>query len=124
MTAGLYITCSIIRFNYTDDIVGGALPSGTVIYSNVSARIQAEQPTQALLEQGLETPTIFNAIVSPISMPIKHNDQLKVTAPAVSPFYNEIFRVIGVQQSTMADPRAFTILTLRRIENTFPNLLQ
>ena len=122
--AGLYLTCNIIRFAYTDDIVGGALPTGTVIYSNLLARIQAEPPTQALLEQGLETPTIFNALIAPGTLVIKHNDQLQVINPPMSPFYNEIFRVIGVQESTMVDPRAFGILTLRRIENTYPNVLQ
>jgi len=124
MPAGLFEKGNITRFKYVDDPIGGALPSGTVVYYNVSMRVQAEAPTQALLEQGLETPTIFNVIVQPGNLVIKHNDQLQVVSPIMSPFYGENFRVIGVQNSTMVDPRAFIVLTVRRIENTFPNNLQ
>lgn len=124
MTAGLYLQSRIWRFSYpSDDKVGGALPSGTILYSNVSSRLEAVEPTQALLEQGLETPTIFHAVLAG-TLQIRHNDQLEVTGPVLSPYYNEKFRVIGVMHGSMIDPRAFTVVTVRRIEKAMDNIYQ
>lgn len=126
MSAGLYLTGRVWRFtaNNRDDKIGGATPSGTVIYDAVSARIETEQPTLALLEQGLETPIIFVGLLSPGSLLLKHNDQFEVTAPRLSPYMNERFRIIGIQQSSMIDPRAFITVTMRRIEEAHSNVYQ
>jgi len=126
MSAGLYLTGRIWRFtsNNNDDSVGGANPSGTIVYNNVYARIEAEQPTLALLEQGLETPTIFTGILSPGNIILHHNDQLEITSPALSPYINERFRIIGVQPSSMIDARSFIVVTLRRLVEAHTNALQ
>ena len=76
MTAGLLHTGHIIRFSYPfDDTTGGALPSGTVLYTPVFARIFTEIPTLALLEQGLETPELYSATLEPGNLDLHHNDQ-------------------------------------------------
>lgn len=126
MSAGLYLTGKVWRFvaNPNDDQVGGANPSGTVVYDTVSARIETEQPTLALLEQGLETPIIFVGILSPGTLILKHNDQFEVTAPQLSPYVNQKFRIIGIQQSSMIDPRAFIVVTMRRLEEAHQNVYQ
>lgn len=123
MTAGLNFTGRIWRFSYpVDDIVGGAVPTGTIVYPQVFARIQAQEPTLALLEQGIETPRIYEVILAPGNLDIRENDQFEVTGPNMSSFKNEKFRILGVQQATMLDPRGFMILTMRRIERA--NVIQ
>ena len=125
MPAGLNLTGRIWRFSYdSDDSVGGALPSGTVLYSNVFSRIQAEKPTLALLEQGLETPEIFTAILSPGTLDLNHNDQYEVTGPPISSYYNKRFRIIGIQHTGMEDERKFLMVTLRRIDEAHSNATQ
>lgn len=125
MTAGLNLTGKVWRFSDpTDDALGGAVPTGTVVYSPVFSRIKAEEPTLALLEQGLETPTIFTAIMSPGSIFLQENDQYEVTAPVTSPHYGKRFVIIGVQPSDMNDRRRYIRVTLRRFRQAHTNTLQ
>lgn len=131
MTAGLNIAGRIWRFTTpSDDSVGGAVPTGTILYSPVYSHITSEKPTLALLEQGLETPEIFSAIMSYTqfsptgSFNVQHNDQYEVTYPPVSQFYQKRFVIIGVQYPPMNDARRFLIVTMRRLETANSNLLQ
>lgn len=119
MTAGLNLLVTIWRYTYpSDDAVGGAVPSGTMLYTNIEARIQAEKPTMALLEQGLEVPTLFTAVLHPGTLLIEHNDEVEVTAPAISTYYGEHFRIVGMQHTSTYpdDPRGYVLLNLRRSE--------
>ena len=101
MPAGLTHVCELITFSYPqDDVVGGAVPSGTVLYQNLSCRIEANMPTQVLLEQGLEIPTTYQCLVFPGNINAKHNDQIRVTAPTTDWFYNKKFRIIGLTRSS------------------------
>lgn len=72
----------------------------------------------ALLEQGLETPTIFSVIVHPGTLVIEHNDELEVTAPIISKHYGKHFRVIGMSHTDVYadDTRGFVGLKVRRSE--------
>lgn len=125
MTAGLNLTCSVFRItDGADDSIGGAQPSGTVVYANVPARLSARRPTQVILEQGIKVKEIFTGVLSPGTLTVYNNDQLQVTGPATSPYYNLYFRVLGVQSSSMTDSRGFLILNLRRIERATKNVLQ
>lgn len=119
MVAGLNLLVTVWKYTFpTDDVVGGAVPTGTPLYTNIQARIQAEKPTMALLEQGLETPTMFTAVLWPGTLLLEHNYEVQVTAPTISKYYGEHFRIIGMQNtSTYADdPRGFVLLTMRRSE--------
>lgn len=123
--AGLNLQLEVIRItDLVDDTIGGASPSGTVVYPQVYGRMKANKPTQAILEQGLSTPTIFTLVVSPGDIDVRFNDQVQVTFPLLSPYYGQRFIVIGIQRSGMTDVRQFQILTLRRIERANANLLQ
>lgn len=124
--AGLNRLAELTTFSYpNDDSVGGAQPSGTVVYPNLIIRIRSEEPTQALLEQGLQTPTIYSAHLFPGNIDIKHNDQVRITSPAGDWFYNKKFRVIGVQRSSNnLQDRNFVRITLRRFEESHSNDLQ
>lgn len=115
MTAGLLHTGHIIRFSYlSDDDQGGALPSGTVLYTPVFARIFSEKPTLALLEQGLETPALYSAILEPGNIAIQNNDQYQVDAPNISPYLGWKFVIISDPRPSMLDSRKYWKVILRR----------
>lgn len=127
MPAGLNQVARLIRFSYpADDSVGGAVPSGTIVYENLFIRIKSEEPTLALLEQGLQTPTIYTGLLFAGNITIEHNDQVEVVAPQNSWFYGKKFRVIGVQRSSNhpAQDRNQIRVTLRRYEESHSNNLQ
>lgn len=132
MTAGFNNAGRIWRFTASknNDDIGGAVPTGTVLYNTVFSRIASEKPTLALLEQGLETPEIFRAELSYVpysptgTFDVQHNDQYEVTAPQVSPFFQKRFVIIGVQHVSYNDARRFLRVTMRRLETANSNLLQ
>jgi hypothetical protein len=125
--AGLNRVCEILTFSYPqDDSSGGAVPSGTVIYQNVNIRIEPIRPTMALLEQGLEVSTLYQAMIFAGNLEVKHNDQIHFTAPINDWFYDKKFRVIGLQRSSNhpAQDRNQIKLILRRFEESHLNSLQ
>lgn len=125
--AGINRLAELTTFSYpSDDSGGGAQPSGTVLYTNLVVRIKSEEPTLALLEQGLQTPTIYTALIFPGDIEIKHNDQIRFTAPVNDWFYNKNFRVIGVQRSSNhpAQDRNQIRATLRRFEESHAEAIQ
>lgn len=127
MPSGLNRVCEITTFSYpSDDSVGGAVPSGTVVYQNVLIRIESPKPTMALLEQGLQVPALFNAMLFPGNIEVKFNDQIRFTAPVNDWFYNKKFRVISVIRSSHhpAQDRNLVKLVLRRWEESHNNNLQ
>lgn len=129
MTAGFVHVIKVWREAYsitgssTDDSIGGANPTGTVVYENVEARIYVEKPTMALLEQGLETPKIYTANVSALAINIRENDIVELVAPYNSFYFGDKFRVIGVRHPSMgpSDPRGYVTLNMRRWEIAHAN---
>lgn len=129
MTAGMDHILRVWRESYvvtgtsTDDSIGGANPTGTIIYDNIEARIFIEKPTMALLEQGLETLKIFTVNLSPMAINIRENDLVDVVAPTNSFYYGDRFRVIGVRHPSLgaSDPRRYVNMTMRRWEIAHAN---
>lgn len=131
MIAGMNLKGRIWRLTAADndDSVGGAVPSGTTLYEPIFGRIKAEEPTLALLEQGLETPTIFSAQLSyPVlttgTFDFQHNDQYEVTDPPISPWYGKKFRIIGIQNVEYNDARRYVNVKMRRTVTANSNELQ
>ena len=125
MTAGLNLVVRVWDYKYNlgegDDSVGGSQPSGTVLHNQIDARIQSQKPTQALLEQGLEDISMFVGLLTPHTLLVTNNNQLEVTAPANSPYYNEFFRVVGNPQRTSmgaSDSRGYLLVNLKRVEKS------
>jgi hypothetical protein len=117
VVAGLNLNGVVWRLvSNQDDEIGGAVPTGTIIYINVSSRISANKATQALLEQGLEVPETFTAVLFPGNISIRINDQYQVTSPAISTYYQKKFVIINIQPSSMMDSRQYLLVTLRRLE--------
>ena len=102
--------------NLDDDIVGGAVVSGTAAYSNIRARIEANPDEQLLLQQGLETTRTFNALVVPGTLDIRERDELEVIAPSNHIYYATRFRIMGVQYSSMdtSNPNNYARLSMIR----------
>jgi len=125
MTAGLLHTGHIIRFSYPfDDTTGGALPSGTVLYTPVFARIFTEKPELALLYQGLETEELFSMILQPGNMDLHHNDQIQIDSPNLSPWINKKFVIVSIQTPSVQDGRKYMRVVARRFEIAHTNNLQ
>ena len=117
MTAGMNCKVRLWRMeNLDDDIVGGAVVSGTAAYSNIRARIEANPDEQLLLQQGLETTRTFNALVVPGTLDIRERDELEVIAPGNHIYYAARFRIMGVQYSSMdtSNPNNYTRLSMIR----------
>jgi hypothetical protein len=119
MTAGLNLRCNIWRYTEdTDDAIGGAILTGTVVYYNVQFRLE-EQPTQQLLlQQGLETQKTFDGIISPGWLVVKERDEIEVTFPVDDLKYGQVFRIVNARPTSFntRDPRSYISLTLVRSE--------
>lgn len=129
MAAGLNSQGRLWRFHNadgTDDEIGGSVPSGTVIKDGVFCRIEQLKSTQVLLEQGLEIPEMFQAYLhyTGESLDIRHNDQLEIYHPPISPFYQKRFRIVGYRHSSNSDLRRFVEVTMRRHDVTRTEELQ
>lgn len=95
---GLNLRGTIWRMNQDeDDEVGGAMLTGTPVANNLPLAISSNQPAQASLDQGLETPATFSATVK-CGVVIYERDEVEVTCPTHSPHYGLRFRIIGVQE--------------------------
>ena len=120
MPAGLNQLCEVWDFNYpADDEIGGAVPSGTMLYENIPCRIQQNRPTQALLEQGIVGINTFVALIGDSTLDIENNNELRITAPINSPYYNKYFRVLGDPDRTSVHPsdsRGCLLVNLQRVE--------
>lgn len=121
MPAGEVLIGQLWRTTYPqDDSVGGAVPTGTPLYYNLQFRMRALKPTQALLEQGLETPTIFTVTVHPSNINVQENDLILITAPNITFYYQKFFRILGIQRQSNGpnDFKSPLVLTVRRFEKS------
>jgi hypothetical protein len=100
----------------TDDVVGGAVITGSIVYDQVQGRMQAQPSQQLLLQQGLETERTFSARVIPGTLTIYERDELEVVEPFDHPYHGLRFRVIGSRYSDFnpRDPRNYILLDLVR----------
>lgn len=113
-----------------DDDQGGAVPSGTIVYDNIWARLSPLEPTMALLEQGLETEEIYNGVFQYPYLPlytdfdVRHNDQFEVTYPPINIHTGKKFVFVGVQYQSYDDSRKYLVGQLRRLVTANDNNLQ
>jgi hypothetical protein len=115
--AGYNCRVDIFRISYqSDDIVGGAVVSGTLQFQNVLARFEADPEEQLILQQGLQTVRTYTMTCIPGTMDIRERDELEVTRPTDHVYYGKRFRIVGVRHSDFnrRDPRNYLILRLTR----------
>lgn len=116
---GLNLKVSIINNTYSgDDGVGGAVITGTVAYTNVLARISPRRPTQAALEAGLEVERLFDMIVIGQGLNVNERDEVYVTWPLDHPFYNDHYRILGIQHDSRRPNIGHTEFTMARIDRS------
>jgi hypothetical protein len=116
--AGANIRFDIWRTGWVgaDDDVGGAVITGSFVYTGVQGRMQADMPSQLLLQQGLETTRTFTATLFPGTLDVRERDEVIVSDPFDHVYHDKWFRVVGVQYSDFnpRDPRNYLILSLVR----------
>ena len=115
--AGYNIRANIYRINWgTDDVVGGAVTTGTLQYQNVYARFQAQPEEQLILQQGLETVRTFTCNVIPGTLDIRERDEFEVSKPTDHIYYGQRFRITNVRYTDLnkRDPRNYLMLSLSR----------
>lgn len=101
-----------------DDTVGGALVTGTVAYHNLDAAITPQRPSQALLQQGLETEAIYDFTSKLRGITLNERDEVEVIWPAGHPYYGLRFRIVGVQPSRRRPYHGHQHCTLSRIRQS------
>lgn len=117
MTAGFNLKVNVRRYTYApDDAIGGAQPTGTVVYSMVDARMHGIEPDQVFYQQGLEVMHTSRMVIRPASLLIYERDELEVAAPYNHKLLGKWFRVDGVIESNFhpSDARSYLILNVSR----------
>lgn len=125
--AGCNVKVNIWRITTPDDdISGGALISGSVIYSNYPARIQQQPEQMLLLQQGLETMKVFTVTMYPGTLDIRERDELEVVLPTNYQIYGQRMRIINSRHADFApsDPRNYMMLTVTRSVRSHANTKQ
>jgi len=97
MTAGTNMWGNFLRLTYTsDDDVGGADPTGTILHEHISGRIEEIPANTLLTQQGLETKKQFTGVFWGHQLSFREQDQFEVTSPPNHAYYGKRFRVIRV----------------------------
>lgn len=120
MTLGLNCRFSIWRIAEVlgDDEVGGAIITGTPLYTNIHGRLESVKPTQLLLEQGMEFERLWDVMIRPYSLNVRERDELELTSPTSHKFYGDRFRIVQMDFAGMhpKDGRAFLQMRARHID--------
>lgn len=121
MTAGFVLAAKVWQFTDAYDDVGGATPSGTVVYENVSLRLQNAPNSLAMNIQGYETTKHFSAVVDHRLMNlVEKKHYFEITSPPNHRYYGKMFRLISIQEPNFhpADPRRYLVVNLERVDKT------
>lgn len=123
MPQGYDVYCRIWRMEnnpVADDVVGGAIVTGSVAYETVRMRFEPQRANLLLLEQGLETTRLISIMLWPASLVIYERDELEVTRPAYHPNFGQRFRITTVNRMSIhpADPRGFIHIFCERMDRT------
>jgi len=121
LTAGFVLAAKVWEFTDAYDDVGGATPSGTVIYENVSLRLQNSPNSLAMNIQGYETTKHFSAVVDHRLMNlVEKKHYFEITSPPNHRYYGKMFRLTSIQEPNFhpADPRRYLVVNLERMDKT------
>lgn len=126
MPAGLNCLVNIIRLTTTDDEVGGAYSTGTILYSGITARIDEEPTRTEFLQQGLETVKIFSGMFWGHNLVFREQDQIDVVSPPNHEYYGQRFRIVDKAGSSNhpAQKRNVWIVKLTRSQQSHGNNFQ
>ena len=116
MVAGCNARASIWRMtNEPDDVVGGAVLTGTVQFAGVLTRLDEKPASQLLLQQGLETIETYSATIVPGTLDIRRRDEYEITEPLDHQHYGHRFRILNVQRHIFnpRNPNNYMLLSMR-----------
>lgn len=101
-----------------DDEQGGTVVSGTVLYTNLDARLQALKPDPLLLQQGVEIDSLFRCLVQGSDRDFREYDEVEVVWPASHKYYGDRLRIIKVQEDALHpfDRRSFAEFTVSKMK--------
>lgn len=96
--------------------MGGAVPSGTVVYDGIEGRIQDATPIPAFAIQGVSTKKIVLGEFYPGTLDIREYDQCEIVSPANHPYIGLKLVIDTVQKPNYhpSDPRGILLLTMVR----------
>jgi len=118
MVAGFNIKVNVWRVSFAadDDAVGGAVVTGTYIYTDVSARIQEVPVDAVFIQQGIETVQTYQMTIKPSTLTIYQRDEIEITWPPEHRLYGDRLRVMGDAHSSFhpREERGYLILNLTR----------
>lgn len=109
-----------------DDAVGGAQPTGTVVYENIPTRFETMQRNQMFLQQGLETLGTHSALVVPVNLDIYERDEYEIQYPTNHPYFGQRFRIVNIVRAdfNVSDPRNYIVLEMTRSTRAHSNTSQ
>jgi len=122
MVAGLNFRVDVLRFVDQDDDVGGASPSGTMVYHNAQGRridhlVHIRRiPQLEAQQQGLESGRFNLFELQPATMDVRENDEIRIINPPNNWDYLNYFRVISVMREgySPSDRRGILLCSCRR----------
>ena len=118
MTAGFNLEARVWRVSFinADDVVGGAVTTGTYAYSKVQARLHEKPVDHVFYQQGIEVVKTFQMMVKPSTLMIYDRDEVEITWPTTHRFYGKRFRVMGDAYTNFhpREERGYLILDLTR----------
>ena len=117
MTAGLNIHVRFWRMTTpVDDEIGGAVPTGTIVYQDIAARIEPMRPDYLLIQQGIETSNLYTCVCRPPNLAIKEYDEAEVVFPLNHNMINKRLLVRNIQDTSLhpSDSRGYLVVTLER----------
>jgi len=124
MTAGFNMEVRVWRVTFaSDDVVGGAVTTGTYAYYHVSARLHEMPVDHVFFQQGIEVTKSFRMMVRPSTLMIYDRDEIEITLPTTHRFYGDRFRVMGDAYTNFhpREDRGYLILDLTRSERAHAN---
>jgi len=97
------VSFSVTRISWgSDDAVGGAVVTGSVVYACVWGWMAENKPAQESLDQGIEIHKTASILIreygaSTVPYNIVERDEIKVTGPAEHEYIGKQFRVMSVE---------------------------
>lgn len=119
MVAGFNVRFDVWRMNTdSDDYVGGAMITGTVVYSYVPGMFQTLNTQQRVLGQGLEYDKPGFVLLQPGTLDIRPRDEFQVVAPTDHIQYGKKYRCVDITYShhNRRDPRCYIMAAISRSE--------
>ncbi len=98
-----------------DDDIGGAIVTGSLLFSSKRIRFEPVFSRQTTEFQGLETERRFTVMVSDQTLSLAERDEMVITRPANHPYINNRFRISSMNHDSIPGPRGHTELLVTKV---------